>query len=618
MGKEEDRANLLDSSEAVSQGHDDGEEGSLEEKLAHLPLFQRKRALLKHDIMKKFEVERKEELDEIERIDSKSARKRKLNLLAELEVQKIQRGGLSKAAFKKMKKSSSAKYSSRNEPGKKNYRRRTLLTRYRAEIRNSLLRRVGENPRIIIDMGFGDDTKQSSLDNVCKQLGHVVVNNFAALRPSKLFAVGMNESVEEMLKEKASNAWLEEKGLFESFEKNLLDVFHKDEIVYLSADAEETITSFESSKAYAIGGILDHNNLKGLTFKKAKELGIACAKLPIEDYLRKRGREAGKKVLTINQVAAIISDHMASQSWVFALDRNAPARVCRSVKHRPVHSGLRPVSWAKPDNVPPTALVLGASSGLGLAFSKRLRTLGYTIIMVSRGVEKLSAAAAEVRLTRPSIVADQVVPEVLTSVADASLKDDVARLTLALERSKLDLDIVIATSGTFRWDEELGESKKNFLWEQNFLSKVHVADLMLPTLCEELQYTREGHQDGSKGSFSIKERTKISQGSKRKKLFICVGSEAGTPNFETTAPDAPKQSQYLHSMKAVRTWGEAMLEHLKPFDHLIKFHLVQPPLVDTPLARTHFTSLDWSKVPSAQAFVEGVLQDLQKQHNNKY
>ena len=44
--------------------------------------------------------------------------------------------------------------------------------------------------------------------------------------------------------------------------------------VAMTGDCEENMGPYDSTKTYVIGGIVDHNKLKGLTASKAKEMGI--------------------------------------------------------------------------------------------------------------------------------------------------------------------------------------------------------------------------------------------------------------------------------------------------------------------------------------------------------
>lgn len=62
---------------------------------------------------------------------------------------------------------------------------------------------------------------------------------------------------------------------------------------------------------YVIGGLLDHNSLKGHCLKLAKERGYEHARLPIAEHVTLRTR----KVLTVNQVFEILLRYTESLSW---------------------------------------------------------------------------------------------------------------------------------------------------------------------------------------------------------------------------------------------------------------------------------------------------------------
>lgn len=66
------------------------------------------------------------------------------------------------------------------------------------------------------------------------------------------------------------------------------------------ADSEHELESLDASKAYIIGGIVDRNRHKNLCLNKAKEQGIATARLPIGNHLKM----LGSSILTVNQVSA--------------------------------------------------------------------------------------------------------------------------------------------------------------------------------------------------------------------------------------------------------------------------------------------------------------------------
>ena len=96
------------------------------------------------------------------------------------------------------------------------------------------------------------------------------------------------------------------------------------DIVYLTSESDNVLESFDPNFAYVIGGLVDHNNHKGLCHRLATEKGVNHARLPIQ--------EAGvemktRQVLTIDHVFQIIS-LVASEgkSWKDALMETLPER----------------------------------------------------------------------------------------------------------------------------------------------------------------------------------------------------------------------------------------------------------------------------------------------------
>ena len=85
-----------------------------------------------------------------------------------------------------------------------------------------------------------------------------------------------------------------------------------------------------------------------------------------------------------------------------------------------------------------TALVTGASSGIGAAFARRLAGLGYNLILVARRADRLEAFAGELR--RAFGV------QVTVVAADLTRDEDVARVE-AVIRERPDLDLLINNAG---------------------------------------------------------------------------------------------------------------------------------------------------------------------------
>lgn len=96
--------------------------------------------------------------------------------------------------------------------------------------------------------------------------------------------------------------------------------------VYLTADTDATITELTSGTTYIIGGIVDRNRYKYLCAKKAEVLGVPTARLPIDPAYLAGQRMSARKVLTVNQVFAILVGWTETRDWTQALQRGLPQR----------------------------------------------------------------------------------------------------------------------------------------------------------------------------------------------------------------------------------------------------------------------------------------------------
>ncbi|PMD14018.1 guanine-N1--methyltransferase [Hyaloscypha hepaticicola] len=82
-------------------------------------------------------------------------------------------------------------------------------------------------------------------------------------------------------------------------------------IVYLTSDSPYTLEYLSPNTSYIIGGIVDKNRHKGLCYKRACEMGIPTAKLPIGEYMTMQSRT----VLAVNHVAEIMLKWLVTGDW---------------------------------------------------------------------------------------------------------------------------------------------------------------------------------------------------------------------------------------------------------------------------------------------------------------
>jgi len=94
------------------------------------------------------------------------------------------------------------------------------------------------------------------------------------------------------------------------------------QVVYLSSDSENTLTSLSPYTTYIIGGIVDKNRHKGLCQRRATELGISTAKLPIGEYMQMQSRT----VLATNHVVEIMVNWLEKGDWGEAFLKAIPKR----------------------------------------------------------------------------------------------------------------------------------------------------------------------------------------------------------------------------------------------------------------------------------------------------
>ncbi|XP_032618912.1 tRNA methyltransferase 10 homolog A isoform X2 [Chelonoidis abingdonii] len=100
------------------------------------------------------------------------------------------------------------------------------------------------------------------------------------------------------------------------------ELMKKEDLVYLTSDSPDVLNELEETKAYVIGGLVDHNHHKGITYKKALEQGIGHAQLPLGNFVKMNSR----KVLAVNHVFEIILSYLEKRNWKEAFFSVLPPR----------------------------------------------------------------------------------------------------------------------------------------------------------------------------------------------------------------------------------------------------------------------------------------------------
>jgi tRNA (guanine9-N1)-methyltransferase len=158
------------------------------------------------------------------------------------------------------------------------------------------LNRCDKNYSIIIDCNWESSHSESDLRSLSQQIMFCYSCNKNSSNSSNIILSGVGPLLKAKLEKMHCNNWVgvamhtndvlntADKGQISSDNAPKISLPEKESIIYLTSDAEETIHSLDPTCSYVIGGIVDRNRLKGATYKKAKELGIRTAKLPIKEY----------------------------------------------------------------------------------------------------------------------------------------------------------------------------------------------------------------------------------------------------------------------------------------------------------------------------------------------
>ncbi|KAF0287038.1 tRNA methyltransferase 10 A [Amphibalanus amphitrite] len=159
---------------------------------------------------------------------------------------------------------------------------------------------------------------ERDLGKCLKQVQRCYAANRRAARPVQFLLTSMEGESRRLMD--ANDGWQNWDVRIER--DHLLDVLPHEKVTYLTSDSEHQLDKLEPGRAYVIGGLVDHNHHKGECLRRAREAGIAHARLPIDDFVEMKTR----KVLTIDHVFSILLLVAGGSGWRQALQQVLPAR----------------------------------------------------------------------------------------------------------------------------------------------------------------------------------------------------------------------------------------------------------------------------------------------------
>ncbi|XP_059210570.1 RNA (guanine-9-)-methyltransferase domain-containing protein 2 [Centropristis striata] len=174
--------------------------------------------------------------------------------------------------------------------------------------------------RLVVDCSFDNLMLIKDIRKLHKQIQRCYAENRRALHPAQFYLTSLGGQLKQSMDEK-DKGWVNWKDITLKTE-HYSEVVAKDELVYLTSDSPNVLEELDDKKAYVIGGLVDHNHHKGITFERAKELGISHAQLPLSSFVKMNSR----KVLAVNHVFEIILAYLEKGSWKEAFFTVLPQR----------------------------------------------------------------------------------------------------------------------------------------------------------------------------------------------------------------------------------------------------------------------------------------------------
>ncbi|KAG7221501.1 hypothetical protein INR49_017157 [Caranx melampygus] len=174
--------------------------------------------------------------------------------------------------------------------------------------------------RLVVDCGFDDLMLIKDVRKLHKQIQRCYAENRRALHPVQFYLTSLGGKLKQSMDEK-DKGWVNWKDINIKTE-HYSEVVAKEDLVYLTSDSPKVLEELDQKKAYVIGGLVDHNHHKGITFERAKELGIDHAQLPLGSFVKMNSR----KVLAVNHVFEIILAYLEKSSWQEAFFTVLPQR----------------------------------------------------------------------------------------------------------------------------------------------------------------------------------------------------------------------------------------------------------------------------------------------------
>ena len=176
--------------------------------------------------------------------------------------------------------------------------------------------------KVLIDFSFENDMDSKEISSLCLQICICSGWMKRIANPVSLNLVNCKGIFESTLIKMGLSKWF-----IKAYQEDILEIEEfnkkKEELIYLSPDAEEELETIEKDKVYIIGGLVDKTVRKFASLIRARALNIKCAKLPIAKFMGLTRR----KPLNIDTVVLLLAEMVEVKDWEKAFLKVCPKRL---------------------------------------------------------------------------------------------------------------------------------------------------------------------------------------------------------------------------------------------------------------------------------------------------
>lgn len=221
-------------------------------------------------------------------------------------------------------------------------------------VRNTYLRKIGKTQynyaetynlamgmrlgqQIVFDFTYEAAMEWREIKHLVAQFAHLYAMNKTAADPFHIHFV--NYKGGGFVEREGRTLYKDQfdKLMVDATDKGLLDVFPREQIVYLTPDSNNILRTYDHDKVYVIGALVDTKGTEtGASLAQAKMLGVEHCRLPLSECLQ---WATSHKSLTLDAVANILMELSTHSDIRMALQKHVPQRKHSGLNHNMKHTG---------------------------------------------------------------------------------------------------------------------------------------------------------------------------------------------------------------------------------------------------------------------------------------